>query len=92
MKIACIIHSLDGGGAERVMAATATRLSERGHDVILFTLDDGQKNRHVVGPKVTRVPLDLMRQSSSVLAGIGNRRRRVKKIREALYELSLIHI
>lgn len=84
MKIACIIHSLDGGGAERVMAATATRLSERGHDVILFTLDDGQKNRHVVGPNVTRIPLDLMRQSSSLLARIGNRRRRVKKVREAL--------
>lgn len=86
MKIACIIHSLDGGGAERVMATLATRLSAREHQVVLFTLDDGEKNRHDVGASVRRVPLDLMRPSHGLLDRIQNRRRRVQRIQQAIVD------
>lgn len=61
MKIACIIHSLDGGGAERVMAGLASRLVERGHQVTLVTLDDGLNDRHPLHRQVERCPLGLMK-------------------------------
>ncbi|NND98713.1 MAG: glycosyltransferase family 4 protein [Pirellulaceae bacterium] len=84
MKIACIIHSLDGGGAERVMAGLATRLSQKDHDVILVTLDNGSQNRHELGQAVRRMPLDLMRESRSLIDRIHNHRRRIAMIRDAL--------
>ncbi|QDT12595.1 glycosyltransferase family 4 protein [Planctomycetes bacterium K23_9] len=86
MKIACIIHSLDGGGAERVMAGLASRLCDRGHEVVLVTLDNGVKNRHELSSAVRRVPLDLMRVSRSQLDRFFNSRRRVAMIRDSLLD------
>ncbi len=60
LRIGCVIHSLDGGGAERVMAGLASRLAEREHDVTLITLDDGTRNRHRLSESVQRIPLDVM--------------------------------
>lgn len=55
-----MIHSLNGGGAERVMAGLVSRLADRGHAVTLITLDDGEHDRHAVSEAVTRRPLDVM--------------------------------
>ncbi|MCC9658033.1 glycosyltransferase [Rhodopirellula halodulae] len=60
MKIACVIHSLDGGGAERVMAGLSSRLAQRSHSVTLITLDDGLNDRHEVDSGVQRVSLDVL--------------------------------
>jgi glycosyltransferase involved in cell wall biosynthesis len=60
MKIACVIHSLDGGGAERVMAGLASRLALRSHSVTLITLDDGRHDRHEVDASVTRHPINVL--------------------------------
>ena len=60
LKIACLIHSLDGGGAERVLAGLANRLALRGHKVVLVTLDDGRVSRHPVDDAVRRVPLNVL--------------------------------
>ncbi|MBB3207175.1 glycosyltransferase involved in cell wall biosynthesis [Rhodopirellula rubra] len=60
MKIACVIHSLDGGGAERVMAGLASRLAMRHHDVDLITLDNGQRQRHPLSDLVKWHPLDVL--------------------------------
>ncbi|GAB5516556.1 glycosyltransferase [Rhodopirellula baltica] len=60
MKIACVIHSLDGGGAERVMAGLASRLADREHSVTLITLDDGKHDRHEVDPRVSRLSIDVL--------------------------------
>jgi glycosyltransferase involved in cell wall biosynthesis len=60
LRIGCVIHSLDGGGAERVMAGLASRLAEREHQVTLITLDDGTRNRHRLSESVQRMPLDVM--------------------------------
>lgn len=87
MKIACIIHSLDGGGAERVMSALASRLAVRGHDVTLITLDDAKNDRHHVDEAVARRPLDLMRESRSLSEKLRNTRRRIRAIREAIEEI-----
>ena len=85
LKIACIIHSLDGGGAERVIASLATRLGDRGHEVALITLDDGKNDRHEVGTAVRRVTLDVMASApSSLFSKLTNRRRRLAAIKRAV--------
>ncbi|WP_283432295.1 glycosyltransferase [Neorhodopirellula lusitana] len=60
LRMACVIHSLDGGGAERVMAGLASRLADRGHEVTLMTLDDGRADRHKVSGRVQRTPLSVL--------------------------------
>lgn len=55
-----MIHSLDGGGAERVMAGLAGRLALRHHRVDLITLDDGRRSRHSLSDAVRWLPLDVM--------------------------------
>lgn len=84
MNIVCIIHSLDGGGAERVMAALASRLVKRGHAVTLVTLDDGAVERHAVDDQVVRQRLDLMVESRGLTAKFFNTRNRVSSIRSAI--------
>jgi len=84
MRLTCVIHSLNGGGAERVMASLASRLSDRGHEVTLVTLDDGKKNRHQVAASVTRVCLDRMRPSRNRFSGILANLGRVVALRRSL--------
>ncbi len=84
MKITAIIHSLDGGGAERVMAGLTTRLQQRGHIVTLITLDDGHHDRHEIGSEVQRVALNVMRHSRNKLSGLLNSGRRIWALRKAI--------
>ncbi len=84
MKIVCIIHSLSGGGAERVMAALASRLSTRGHEIVLVTFDDARTDRHEVAETVRRVPLRVMRASRGRVDKMMNLHRRHKAIRKAI--------
>ncbi|MEM9586377.1 MAG: glycosyltransferase family 4 protein [Planctomycetota bacterium] len=85
MEIVCVIHSLNGGGAERVMAQLASRLSGRGHRITLVTLDRADGDRHRVDDKVQRVALDVMFDGDR-----GKARqllRRVSKLRRAIKDL-----
>lgn len=84
MRITCVIHSLAGGGAERVMAALASALAERLHQVTLITLDDGRQDRHAVSPLVRRVPLDLMRPSRNRWSAVAANARRIARLRQAV--------
>ncbi|WP_168566963.1 glycosyltransferase [Crateriforma spongiae] len=59
LRVTCFIHSLAGGGAERVMAALASKLATR-HQVTLITLGSGNDDRHDVAPNVARVDLNVM--------------------------------
>ncbi|MDE0866650.1 MAG: glycosyltransferase [Rubripirellula sp.] len=88
MKITCIIHSLDGGGAERVMAALASLLSQRSHQVTLVTLGDGGGDRHDVHPDVTRCRLNLLFDSGGLVSKVIGNRRRIVKLRRTLVDLA----
>ncbi|TWT55039.1 alpha-1,4-N-acetyl-D-galactosaminyltransferase [Rubripirellula amarantea] len=88
MKIACLIHSLDGGGAERVMAGLASRLANRSHQVTLITLDDGTSDRHRVNKCVQRLALNVMGPSRGKLSGAWNVLHRVHRIRTELAKVS----
>lgn len=84
LKIACIIHSLDGGGAERVLAGLASRLSARSHQVTLVTLGDGQGDRYRVDPAVARERLDLLYSPTGRLGKVRAIRHRIGTLRSTL--------
>ena len=88
LSIACLIHSLDGGGAERVMAGLASRLSLRGHRVTLITFDDGQQDRHAIDESVQRVTLNLSSDAKAAFAKVNQIRRRHRAIARAIRDLA----
>lgn len=59
MKITCVIGTLGGGGAERVMTYLADGLAARGHNVTVLTLDDSVPDFYVLSPAVRRVRVNL---------------------------------
>ena len=87
LSIACCIHSLNGGGAERVMAGLTSRLAERGHRVSLITFDDGASDRHVIAPSVRRMPLALSADARGLLAKFRQVRARHHAIADAVERL-----
>ncbi len=89
MKLAAVIHSLQGGGAERVMAKLVSRLADRGHQVTLITLDDGNAGSasHQVDGSVNRVYLDVMRDSKTLFDRLINTKRRLTAIRSAVHDV-----
>jgi len=84
MRITCVIHSLNGGGAERVMASLVGRLSDRGHEVTLITLDDGLNDRYEVSAAVHRIGLGVMGDSDNLPAAVLATLGRVSALRRAL--------
>jgi glycosyltransferase involved in cell wall biosynthesis len=88
VNIACVIHSLDGGGAERVMASLASQLALRGHQVTLITLDDGRHDRHSVDSSVQRTYLNVMSESVRWWQRLNRTRIRVASLRNAIAGLS----
>lgn len=59
MKITCVIGTLGGGGAERVMTYLADGLAARGHEVTLLTLDDSVPDFYSLSSAVHRVRANL---------------------------------
>jgi glycosyltransferase involved in cell wall biosynthesis len=86
VRVACIIHSLDGGGAERVMASLCSHLASRGHEVTLITLDNGRRQRHRLDSAVQWNALDLMSNSRDWISRLAKNRMRVARIRQAIIE------
>ena len=81
-----MIHSLNGGGAERVIAGLASRLAGRGHDVVLVTLDDGENDRHKVSPKVQRASLNVVGDGGSIAKRLVQRLRRQRVLSRAMQQ------
>ncbi|MDG2220239.1 MAG: glycosyltransferase family 4 protein [Rubripirellula sp.] len=88
MKIACVIHSLNGGGAERVLASLASRLVSSGHAVTLVMLDDGTKANHELDARVQVRHLNLMADSHHIIQKVRNTQMRVSQMRTTLRELA----
>lgn len=67
-----------------MMAALASRLSQRAHEVTLVTLGDGQGDRHQVDTAVQRRRLNLLFEQKGWLRKVVSNRRRVIELRETL--------
>lgn len=81
-----VIHSLEGGGAERDIADLAGRWAADGRDVTLITLSSAATDVYPLPPDVRRVALNVMGVSSSPLAAVRNNLRRIARLRAALVE------
>ena len=85
-SIALLVHSLDGGGAERVVADLANTWSSAGREIHLITLGDISADRYEVNSDVQRVALGLVADSNSAWQAVRNNRRRARAVRQALEE------
>lgn len=87
MRATLVIFSLVAGGAERVMATMANYWAEKGWTVNLLTLDSGAAPPfYPLHADVHHRPLGLASISTSLLQGLGNNIRRVRKLRAAIRE------
>jgi glycosyltransferase involved in cell wall biosynthesis len=82
--LAVLIHSLVGGGAERVAARLATHWAQVGDRVTLITLDAGEATDYPLDEQVKRIGLHLMRQRRSVVDAAASNLRRVSRLRRAI--------
>ena len=84
MKIALVISSLGTGGAERVMALLANYWADRGDEVTLITLETTAIDAYPIDPRVKRVALGLVEDSSGLARALSNNWRRVTALRRAI--------
>lgn len=63
LKILFYIHSLNGGGAERVTTSLSCRLADLGHEVGLITMTSAEGDFYPLDRRVRRITLDLASSS-----------------------------
>jgi GalNAc-alpha-(1->4)-GalNAc-alpha-(1->3)-diNAcBac-PP-undecaprenol alpha-1,4-N-acetyl-D-galactosaminyltransferase len=83
-RLTIVIHSLTGGGSEHAAAAMASFWADSGKDVTLVTLDSVENDRITVSPKVERVGLGVMGESSGVWSAVKANHWRIQTLRAAL--------
>jgi glycosyltransferase involved in cell wall biosynthesis len=87
-RIAFVISSLDGGGAERVMNGMANYWARTGHHIFLITLTKAdQKDFYQVASQVKRIRLNLQ-GTGSPIAKVLHNLSRVFKLRSAIKEIN----
>lgn len=84
MKIALVISSLGGGGAERVMATLANAWVRKGTQVTLITLASSAQDVFPLDDAVARIDLDLTGFSPNILQALGRNVVRIRRLRSAL--------
>ena len=84
MRIAVVIPTLTGGGAERIAALLAAGWAHRGHKVVLVTWDSERQGEYPLDPAVTRVALGLPLSQGNPVAGLIENWRRVRALRGVL--------
>ena len=85
MRLTLVIHSLDCGGAQRVLTTLANRWMRVGHTVTILALCDSRRTSFFpIEPRVSVEWLDVMRDSRHALAALANNFVRVRKLRAAL--------
>lgn len=84
MRLLIYIHSLENGGAERVVANLANYWASIGWELTLVTVAARGSDFYVLDPAVERVALDLADSRPGLLAGIVRTVRRVRALRRVL--------
>jgi GalNAc-alpha-(1->4)-GalNAc-alpha-(1->3)-diNAcBac-PP-undecaprenol alpha-1,4-N-acetyl-D-galactosaminyltransferase len=83
-RLTLVIHALNSGGAERVLATLASHWAETGRLVTLITLADVDTDRYPLHPAVRRVGLGLLKPSRSAWDALRNNWRRLRRLRKAI--------
>ena len=87
MRLLIYIHSLENGGAERVVANLANHWASTGWDVTLVTVAPHTRDFYVLDGRVQRRCLDLTGHGRGVLAGFVRTVRRAHGLRRVLREV-----
>ena len=82
--LAFVISSLGGGGAERVLTTLANHWAREGHDITILTFQPPSPDDYVLEPSITRVPLNLQRNSGGTIDAIRRNVKRIRILRKAL--------
>lgn len=83
-RILFLIHSLGGGGAERVTANLANHWAQTGWTVTIVTMAMQSGDVYELNPRVRRIALDLARDSNSLMEGLWTNMRRLAAVRRTL--------
>lgn len=83
-RLTLVVPSLAFGGAEHVVAKMAGYWAARGDAVTVITLAGSSGDTYSLDPAVTRVALDLVRESRGPIRAIANNMGRVRKLRGAI--------
>lgn len=78
MRLLIYIHSLENGGAERVVANLANYWTSLGWAVTVVTVAPLSRDFYVLDPGVGRRCLDLTGRGGGVLAGVVRTARRAR--------------
>jgi glycosyltransferase involved in cell wall biosynthesis len=87
MRLLIYIHSLENGGAERVVANLANYWVSIGWDITVVTVASQAKDFYALDPAVRRISLDLTGSSRNVFAGFWRTARRAQALRRILQEI-----
>ncbi|MCA1605224.1 MAG: glycosyltransferase, partial [Acidobacteria bacterium] len=87
MRLLFFIHSLSGGGAERVTANLANHWAAKGWDITIVTLAPRSLDFYEIHPLVERIALGLTDESRNVLAGLWKNLHRVRALRQVLRQV-----
>lgn len=88
MRIAIVIESFGGGGAERVAATWANHWAAHENEVTLLTLAGTMDDAFRLGSQIRRIGLDLPSDKRNPLAVVFNNVRRIISLRRTLRALS----
>ncbi len=86
MKVLVLVHSLAGGGAERVTATLANRWAEMGWEVTVVTMAPRDQDAYRLLRTVTRIVLNLANESRSLVAKIVRNWQRIRALRRILQQ------
>ena len=84
MKIALVISSLGGGGAERVLSTLANAWIREGVDVTLITLASRSADTYLLEPTIERIELNLVSPSPNAFVALARTIVRIHRLRAAL--------
>jgi glycosyltransferase involved in cell wall biosynthesis len=84
MRLAVLIHSMHGGGAERVTSHLANAWAQRGWEVTIITFAASQPDFYPIHGAVKRIALNLASDSENLLRGISANLRRTSRLRSVL--------
>jgi glycosyltransferase involved in cell wall biosynthesis len=87
MKLLIFIHSLGGGGAERVTANLANHWVGRGWEITVVTLASCSFDAYELHPDVQRISLNLANESSNIIIGLWRNLRRSMALRQVLRKI-----
>jgi GalNAc-alpha-(1->4)-GalNAc-alpha-(1->3)-diNAcBac-PP-undecaprenol alpha-1,4-N-acetyl-D-galactosaminyltransferase len=83
-RLTIVIHSLTGGGSEHAAATMASHWADAGRAVTLVTLDSVENDQIAFSPKVERVGLGVMSDSTGIWSAIKANQWRIQSLRDAI--------